>query len=121
MLEQRLAAELGEHVDRVDSGVDEIAEDKVDYPVYASEGNRRLGAFPSEGKEPSSLAAGKYDAQHADVQGSFHGEDGFLFGDLRQSVLLKQLSYTILSEPNLVGAKIGHWRSENLEPRNPHS
>jgi len=46
MLEQRLAAKLGENVDRMDSGVDEIVEDKIDDPVLASEGNRRLGAFP---------------------------------------------------------------------------
>ena len=77
MLEQRLAAELGEHIDRVDSGVDEIAEDEIDDPVFASKGNRRLGAFPREGKEPGSFAPGEHDAQHADVQGSFHGEDGF--------------------------------------------
>jgi hypothetical protein len=105
MLEQRLAAELGEHIDRVDSGVDEIAEDEIDDAVLASEGNRRLGAFPSEGKKPGSLAAGEYDAQHAEVQRSLHGEGGFLFGDLVlwQSVLLRQLYYMILSEPNLVG------------------
>src|SRR5208283_1648751 len=76
MLEQRLAAELGEHVDRVDSGVDEIAEDEIDDSVFASERNRRLGAISSEGKEPPSLAAGKYDAQHANVQGPFRGQDG---------------------------------------------
>ena len=67
MLQQRLAAELGEHVDRVDSGVDEIAEDEIDDPVFASEGNRRLGAFAGEGKEPGSFAAGEYDAQHPQV------------------------------------------------------
>jgi hypothetical protein len=39
------------------------------------------------------------------VQRSLHGEGGFLFGDLVlwQSVLLRQLYYMILSEPNLVG------------------
>ena len=67
MLEQRLAAELGEHVDRVDSGIDEIAEDEIDDPVFASERNRRLGAFPGKGKEPGSFAAGKYDTQNARV------------------------------------------------------
>ncbi len=63
MLEQRLAAELSEHVDRVDSGIDKIAEDEIDDPVFTSERNRRLGAFPREGKEPGSFAAGQYDAQ----------------------------------------------------------
>ena len=89
MLEQRLAAELGEHVDRVDSGIDEIAEDEIDDPIFASEGNRWLGAFPREGKEPGSFATGEYDAQHPNVQGTFHGGGGFSFGDLilRQSAL----------------------------------
>jgi hypothetical protein len=73
MLEQRLAAELGEHVDRVDSGIDEIAEDEIDDPVLASEGNRRLGAFSSEGKQAGSLATGEHNPQHADAQGTFHG------------------------------------------------
>jgi hypothetical protein len=67
MLEQRLAAELGEHVDGVDSGVDEIAEDEIDDPVFAAEGNRRFGAFPRERIEPGSLAASQHDAQHSVV------------------------------------------------------
>jgi len=50
VLEQRLTAELGEHVDRIESGVNEVAEDEIDDPVFAAEGNRRLDAFPSEGK-----------------------------------------------------------------------
>jgi hypothetical protein len=87
MLEQRLAAKLGEHVDRMDSGVDEIVEDKIDDPVLASEGDRRLGAFPREGKKPSSFAAGEDDAQHSKVQRSLRGEGKFSFRDfiLRQS------------------------------------
>jgi hypothetical protein len=67
MLEQRLAAELSENVDRMDSGIDEIAEDEIDDPVFASERNCRLGAFAREGKQPSSFAAGEYDAQHPKV------------------------------------------------------
>ena len=62
MLEQRLAAELGEHVDRVDSRIDEIAEDEINDAVFTSEGNCRFGAFSREGKEAGSFAAGKHDA-----------------------------------------------------------
>jgi hypothetical protein len=62
MLEQRLAAELSEHIDRVDSGIDEIAENKIDDSVLTSERHRRLGAFPRKWKEPGSLATGEYDA-----------------------------------------------------------
>jgi len=67
MLEQRLAAELGEHVDRMDSRIDEIAEDEIDDPVFASEGNCRLGAFSREGKEAGSFAAREHDAQYSKV------------------------------------------------------
>src|SRR5271157_1914186 len=74
MLKQRLAAELGEHIDRVDSGIDEIAEDEIDDPVRASEGNRWLGAIPSEGKQAGSLATGEHNAQNADAHGTFRGE-----------------------------------------------
>ena len=62
MLEQRLAAELGEHVDRVDAGVDEIAEHEIDDPVLASEGNCRLGALAREGEKAGSFAAGEDEA-----------------------------------------------------------
>jgi hypothetical protein len=87
MLEKRLAAKLGEHVDRMDSGIDEIAEDKIDDPVLTSEGNRWLGAFPCEGKEPSSFAAGEDDAQHSKVHRSLRGEGKLSLRDfiLRQS------------------------------------
>jgi hypothetical protein len=95
-----LAAKLGEHVDRMDSGVDEIAEDKIDDPVLASEGNRGLGAFPREGKEPSSFAAGEDDAQYSKVQRSLCGEGKFSFRDftLRQSPLPKQSSCAMSSD-----------------------
>jgi hypothetical protein len=103
MLEQRLAAKLGEHVDRMDSGVDEIAEDKIDDPVFASEGNRWLGAFPREGKEPSSLAAGEDDAQHSKVQPSLRGEGKFSFRDFIFSQSLSQNSPTRCSSDVAAG------------------
>ena len=100
MLEQRLTAKLGEHVDRVDSGIDEIAEDEIDDSVLASEWNRRLGAFPREGKEPGSFAAGEYDAQHPSVHSFFRGGRGFSLGDhiLSQSALPRQFCCTMLPE-----------------------
>jgi len=91
MLEQRLAAELGEHVDRIDSGIDEIAQDEIDDPVFASKGNRRFGAFPRKWKQPGSFATGEHDAQNAGVYGSLHDEGGFSFRghNFRQSALTK--------------------------------
>ena len=82
MLEQRLAAELREHIDGVDSGVDEIAEDEINDPVFAAKGNRRLRPLLRKGKEPRPLASGEYDSQHSDVPGSFRGEDWFKFSAL---------------------------------------
>ncbi len=91
MLEQRLAAELGEHIDRIDSGIDEIAQDEIDDPVFASKGNRRFGAFPRKWKQPGSFATGEHDAQNAGVYGSLHDEGGFSFRghNFRQSALTK--------------------------------
>ena len=85
MLKQRLAAELSQHVDGVDPGVNKIAEDEIDDPVFAPERNCGLGAFLGEGEQPGSLAAGEHDAQHTDVRSSFHGEDGFLVGTFHHS------------------------------------
>jgi len=67
MLEQRLAAELREHVDGVDPGIDEIAEYEINDPVLAAERNRRLGAFARQRKEPGSFASGQYDAQYSEA------------------------------------------------------
>jgi len=69
VLKQGLAAELGQHVNRVNAGVDEVAEDEIDDPVLAPEGDRGLGTFPREWIEPRTFAAGKYDSEHPRVQG----------------------------------------------------
>src|ERR1035438_5835216 len=65
VLQQRLAAELGQHVHRVDARVDEIAQDEIDDPVLASKRNSRLGALLGERPEPGTFAAGQNDAQDA--------------------------------------------------------
>ena len=64
VLQQRLAAELRQHVDRVDSGVDEVAQDEIDDAVLAAKGNGRFGPLLGERIKPRSLAAGQHDAQH---------------------------------------------------------
>ena len=66
VLQQRLAAELRQHVDRVDAGVDEIAQDEIDDAILAAERNGRFGAFLGQRIEPGSFTAGEHDAQHAD-------------------------------------------------------
>ena len=70
VLEQRLALELGEDVDRVEARVDEVAEDEVDDAVLAPEGNGGLGALLGEGIEASALASGEHDAEHAKSHGA---------------------------------------------------
>src|SRR5207248_950140 len=99
MLQQRLAAELSEHVNGVDSGIDEIAENEIDDAVLASEGNGRLGAFAGERKEAGSFAAGEHNAQYPKLCG-LHGEGGFCCGKniLRQSDLPITCVLAMLSE-----------------------
>ena len=62
VLEQRLAAELRQDIDRIDARVDEVAQDEIDDPVLAAERDGRLGPFLCERIEPSALAAGQHDA-----------------------------------------------------------
>src|ERR1035438_6667767 len=65
VLQQGLAAELGEHIDGVDPRVDEVAQHEVDNPVLASKRDGRFGPFIGKRSQPRSLAAGEDDAQHA--------------------------------------------------------
>ena len=62
VLQQRLAAELGEHIDRVNAGIHEIAEYKIDDPVFASEWNRRLGALARQRRKSGSFSPGQHNA-----------------------------------------------------------
>ena len=65
VLQQRLALELRQHVDRINARVDQVAQDEIDDPILASERNRRLGAFLGQRIEPGTLAAGEHDSQYA--------------------------------------------------------
>ena len=67
VLEQGLAAELGQHVDRIDAGVDEIAQHEIDDAVFAAERDGRFGPFPGKRIKPGSLTAGEDDSQHAQM------------------------------------------------------
>jgi len=67
VLEQRLAAELGEDIDGVDSGINEVAENEIDDAVFAAEGDGGFGAFAGERKEAGSFASGEDDAQYAQM------------------------------------------------------
>ena len=65
VLQQRLAAELRQHVNRIDAGVDEIAEDEIDDAVLPAERNGRFGPFLGQRREPRALPAGQHDPQDA--------------------------------------------------------
>jgi len=65
VLQQRLAFELGEHVDGVDARVDEIAEDEVDDAILPAEGDSGFGAFLGQRVQPGTLSTGQHDSQHA--------------------------------------------------------
>src|SRR5579872_1870609 len=88
MLQQRLAEELSENVNRVNAGIDEVAEHKIDDPVLPSEGNRGLSAFASQRIEPSPFASGQHNAQNLQVGTCLW--NGFLWAKLvvSQVVLL---------------------------------
>ena len=45
VLQKTLAAELGQHVDRMDPRVDEIAENEVNNAIFAAKGDGRFGPF----------------------------------------------------------------------------
>ena len=45
MLEQGLALELDQDVNRVDARVDQVAQNEIDDPVPPAEGDRRFGAL----------------------------------------------------------------------------
>src|SRR5207248_8120722 len=81
MLQQGLAAELGQHVDRIDSRVNKVTQDEVDNSILTAEWDGRLGPFLGERRKPGSLTAGEYDAQHADP----HKFSGPLFQAARHS------------------------------------
>ena len=89
MLQQRLAEELSEHVNRVNARIDEVAQDKIDDPVLASEWNGGLGAFAGQRIEPGAFTSGQHDAQNLQVGTSLRS--GFLWVELvvSQAVLLK--------------------------------
>jgi hypothetical protein len=65
VLEQRLAAELRQHIHRVDSGVDEITQHEIDDPVLPAKRDCRFGPFPGERKEACAFASRQYDTQYA--------------------------------------------------------
>ena len=61
VLEQGLAAELDHHVNGVDPGIDQIAENEIYNSILAAERNRGFGALLGERVEPRAFAAGKHD------------------------------------------------------------
>ena len=58
MLDQRLRLVLHQQVNRMDIGIDEVAEDEVHDAVAPGERYRRFGAFRRQRVEPRAFAAG---------------------------------------------------------------
>jgi len=52
-----LRLELGQYIDGIDFGIDEVAEHEIDQTVLASKRNGRLGPVHSEGVETTAFAA----------------------------------------------------------------
>ena len=70
VLEQRLALELSEDIRGIDSGVDQIAEYKVDNPVFPAEGDSRLGPVFGQRIKAGSLSAGQHHCKNSTIHGS---------------------------------------------------
>ena len=64
MLQQRLALELDQDIDRIDAGIDQIAENEIDDPVTAAKGYRRLRSFLGQRIKAGSLPAGQHKREH---------------------------------------------------------
>src|SRR6185503_6098916 len=63
VLEQRLAAELCEYINRIDSRIHKIAENEINDPVLPPKGNGWLGAFSRKRVEPGAFSSRQHDSQ----------------------------------------------------------
>src|SRR5882724_2707072 len=63
MLQQRLRFELGQNIDRKDTGVHEVGEDKIDNSIPASERHGGLRSVCRQGVETLAPAAGEDNSQ----------------------------------------------------------
>jgi hypothetical protein len=65
VLEQRLAAELREYINGVDSRIHKIAENEINDSVLSAKGNGWLGALSGQRIEPGPFSSCKHDSQHS--------------------------------------------------------
>ena len=65
VLQQRLAAELRQHVDRINAGVNEVAQYEIDDAILPAERDGRLGPFLGQRKKAGTLATRQHDSQNA--------------------------------------------------------
>ncbi len=63
MLIQGAGAILGQDVDPLDAGIEEIAQDKIDDLVFPAKGQLRLGMTLSQRTQPLSLAPRQHHGQ----------------------------------------------------------
>ncbi len=67
VLQQRLALELNQDVDGIDSRVDQVAEDEVDNPITAAKWDGRLGTLFGERIEARPLTPGQHKRKHSQL------------------------------------------------------
>ena len=60
-----LTLELEQNVDRVDAGVDQVTEDKVDDAVLAAERHGRFGPLLGERIQTCTLSAGEHEREYS--------------------------------------------------------
>src|SRR5207247_2374358 len=60
VLQQALTLELDQHIDGIDAGIHQVAENEIDDAIASAERDRRLGSFLSQGIEPCTFSSGQY-------------------------------------------------------------
>ena len=71
MLQQTLALELDEYVDRINSGIGQVAENEIDDAITSSEGNRGLGPLLGQRREARASSTGQNECEDADLHGPY--------------------------------------------------
>ena len=69
VLQHRLAAKLGEYVDRINTGVHEIAEHEIDDAILTAERDCRFRALARQRIQPGSFSSGQHNSEHPAAQG----------------------------------------------------
>src|SRR5205814_1781158 len=116
VLQQALAAELREDVNRINPRINEIAEDKIDDAVFAPKGHRGLRPFLRQRIEPGTFTSGEDESEHA--QSHWQGHCGSCAAKSATGLQTFPVVYVPGSRggPSAAGV-IRYWRYEEMDFR----